>query len=164
MAGGSKHTIGFVYVRWAPQRWRPKLGRWDFGRHWVMEHAKNKSGGHATEAALAALARKVASMTWCKSTTHWQAAEINNLRARDFGIGAEVSDGRSLSVSVSSSMNPKWLFVSWTQTKKTHLLYSLPVWACDEVTLIQPVDKQVLVAKQAGRIELKWRAICRRRG
>ena len=28
------------------------------------------------------------------------------------------------------------------------------MWACDEVTLIQPVDKQVLVAKQAGRIEL----------
>ena len=62
MSGGSKHTIGFVYVRWAPQRWRPKLGRWDFGRHWVMEHVKNESGRHAAEAALAALAMKVDSM------------------------------------------------------------------------------------------------------
>ena len=31
--------------------------------HRVMEHAKNESGGNATEAALAALATKVGSMT-----------------------------------------------------------------------------------------------------
>ena len=45
------------------------------------------------------------------------------------------------------------MIVSWIQIKKAYLLHTLQVRACGEVRLIQSVHTQVLVAKQAGRIE-----------
>ena len=63
-----------------------------------------------------------------------------------------MTDGRSLSVSVSSSMNPEARMIDrQLDTDKEDT--SSPVKACVEVTLIQLVDKHVLVAKQAGRTE-----------